>query len=452
MKLKTKTILILGAGQSTSALIAYLLNHAEEQDWFIIVADRDESLVKQRLNGHPRSQGVRLDVNDAATRTALIAKSAVVINMLTRPFQQMIAVDCLSNGAHMLSASYEDPKVRALDTEAHRRNLAIINELGLDPGIDHMSGMSLINRVHTNGGIITSFKSYGSGLPAQELDTNPLRYVITWNPRNVLMAGEDGAVYKENGKVKMLPFHQLFQRTWSVDIEGLGSFEAYPNRDSLSYEAALGLAKVKTIIRGTLRFPGWSETWQQVVFLGLANESLHMARLNEMTYRDMTEMFVPADVGGTSLEQRVANHLGINPTGRIMSNLKWLGLFSRDVIGIDANTVADVMIHLIKNKLRMPAKGRDMVILRHELEVEYRDPKLRKELITSTMVDYGIANGETAIAKTVGLPVAITAKLLLTGKIPLRGCQIPTHPAIYEPVLRELEIQGIKFDEVVTAL
>lgn len=445
-----KHILVLGAGQSTSYLIGHLLAEAQEKDWFVTVCDRIAALANQRVQGHPRGQAIGLDINDTSARNALVGKADIVVNMLTRPFQHLIAVDCLNNNAHMLTASYEDIRIRSLEADAHRKNLLILNEMGLDPGIDHMMGMSMIDRIRDGGGVVTSFRSYGGGLPVPEVETNPLRYAITWNPRNVMMAGEDGAIYKEDGKIKVLPFHQVFQRTWNVDVDGVGTFEAYPNRDSLAYEHVLGLKQNHTMVRGTLRYPGWSETWQNVVHLGLANESLRIPNIRDMTYRELTEMFLPALENKLRLEQQMANYLGISPTGGIMQNLKWLGLFSKEKIGLEVDTVAEVMIHLMQQKLRLPEGTPDMVILVHEIEAVYPDENNRAEKITDTMIEYGVPRGETAISRTVGLPLAVTTDLILRGKIPLSGCHIPTHPAIYKPVLAELEKAGIHSKEVVS--
>jgi saccharopine dehydrogenase-like NADP-dependent oxidoreductase len=445
-----KRILVLGAGQSTSYLISYLLEHAEQHNWFVSVCDKDAGLANQRVAGHPRGQAIPFDVNDATTRSALISKVNLVINMLASPFQPLVALECLNSGTHMLSASYEHPLVRNIDADAHRKNILILNEMGLDPGVDHMVAVSMIQRIQKSGGVITSLISYGGGLPAPEVNTNPLRYAITWNPRNVLMSGEDGALFKEDGKVKLLPFHHVFRRTWTVEVEGIGFLEAYPNRDSLSYEAALGLREDHTIIRATLRYPGWSETWQHIVHLGLVNEALRIPNLKNLTYRELTEMCLPASEAKVKLEQQVANYLGISPTGKIMENLRWLGLFSKEKIGIDADTVADVMIHLIKEKLRMPPDVRDMVILVQEIEAFYPEENNRKEKVTSTMVEYGDTKNFTAIAKTVGLPIGIAAGLILSGKIPITGCHIPTHAAVYEPVLHELKEHGMKFKETVS--
>ncbi len=440
-----KNILVLGAGQSTAYLVSHLLKHADENDWFVTVCDRDGQLAASHVAGHPRGQAITFDVNDATSRTALIKKASIVVNMLTRPFQHLLALECLNCGVHMVTASYEDPSVHAMDADAHRRNILILNELGLDPGIDHMIAMSLIQSVRGNGGEVRSFRSYGGGLPAPDSKINPLRYMITWNPRNVLLAGEDGAIFKEDGKVKLLPFYQIFEHTWTVDIEGIGTFEAYPNRDSLSYESALGLGLEHTIIRGTLRYPGWSETWQQIVRLGLTNEVLRVPHLKDLTYRELTEMCIPHDLPGSKLEHQVASYLGISPTGTIMQNLKWLGLFSNEKIGIEAKTVSEAMIKLLKAKLRRPPDVRDMVVLYHELEAQYSGKDGRSERITSTFVEYGEPEGFTAIARSVGLPIAIAVRLILNGRIPLTGCHIPTHAAIYGPILEELETQGFRF-------
>lgn len=446
-----KHIVVLGAGKSTSYLVANMLQNAQANDWFVTVADLNVEGAKKLVAGHQRGQAVAFDANDAATRTALIAKAQLVVNMLTRPFQHLIALECLNNQSHMITASYEDPRVAKLDADAHRKGLLFLNEMGLDPGIDHMVAMSMIQRIRNNGGYVSSFRSYGGGLPSPETKTNPLRYAITWNPRNVLMAGEDGALYKEAGKIKMLPFHQVFQRTWTVEIEGIGTLEAYPNRDSLSYKNDLGLTKEQTIIRGTLRYPGWSETWQHLIHLGLTNEVMKVPDLHDMTYRDLTEMCLPHSEDNRRLEHQVANYLGISPTGTIMENLKWLGIFSKEKVGIKAETVAEAMIHLLNRKLVMPPDGKDMVILQHEIDCVYPGTDDRKEKIISTMIEYGTEHG-TAIAKTVGLPIALAAKLILTGEIPLTGCHIPTHPAVYEPVLADMAQYGITFSEKVAPL
>jgi saccharopine dehydrogenase-like NADP-dependent oxidoreductase len=447
-----KQILVLGAGKSAPYMISYLLNHAEKHDWFVTVGDKDINLAQKAIGRHPRGDAISFDINDAEMRLTQIQRSDVVINFLPPIFQYLIALGCITHGKHMITASYQDERMRDLDPDARRKGILILNEMGLDPGIDHMSAMSLIDSIKNDGGRVNSFKSYGSGLPAPECSTNPLRYVITWNPRNVVMAGEYGAQYMYKDKIKILPAHEVFQRTWTVNLEGVGTMEAYPNRDSLKYMSLFGIEDVHTMIRGTLRYPGWSETWLQIVRLGLPNEVLHIPNLQKWTYRQLIEMFLPLHEVGADLEQRVANFLGINPTGKIMENLRWLGLFNDEPILCEGDTAADVLVDMLIRKLPLSEDARDMVAIVHEIETEYPEQNIKYARITSTFVEYGEPGGYTAISKTVGLPSAIATRLLLSDQIPLNGCHIPTHPAIYTRVLEELKDLGFVFKEKKTPL
>ncbi|KAA3611777.1 MAG: saccharopine dehydrogenase [Planctomycetota bacterium] len=447
-----KNILILGAGQSSSYLIAYLLQHAKAMDAFVTVGDLDLDLAKQRIADHPRGSAVLFDVNDAHLRSSQIQNSALVINMLPPVFQDLVAWDCVNHQKHMLSVSYRDQAVRDLDRDAQREGILLLCELGLDPGIDHMSAMKLIRQLRDSGGRIQSFCSYGSGIPAPEQEHNPMRYIITWNPRNVAMSGESGAQYMEEGRIKIVPFHQVFLHTWPVQVQGVGTLEAYPNRDSMAYLEAFGLEDVHTMIRGTLRYPGWSETWAQIVRLGLPNETLRIPNLAERSCREVVEMFLPLNITGAEIEQRVARYLHISPTGNIVEKMRWLGLFSDEKSGCPGDTSAALLIHLLNQKLPLGPEDRDMVVLVHELEVEYPGQNRRREKVTSTLVDRGEPGGFTAMAKTVGLPTAIAARLLLQGDLPLTGSHIPTHPSIYEPVLREIAKEGLSFTEEVIPL
>jgi saccharopine dehydrogenase (NADP+, L-glutamate forming) len=440
-------ILVLGAGQSTPYLISYFLKNAEENNWFVTVGDIDLELARKRVGDHPRGNAIKFDVNDETLRQTHIQKSDVVINMLAPTFQFLVALDCIHYSKHMITASYQNQRIPSLDLDANRKGILILNEMGLDPGIDHMSAMSLIDKVRKQGGVIHSFQSYGGGLPAPEAATNPMKYCITWNPRNVVQSGEDGAQYIEKGKIRILPHHQVFQRTWTVEIDGIGALEAYPNRDSLIYRSIFGLKKVHTMIRGTLRYPGWSETWQQIVRLGLPNETLTIPFLKNKTYRELTEMFLPLNLSGINLEQRLANFLNISPTGKIMENLKWLGLLSDEKINSKSQTASEVMINLLKKKLPLTNEQRDIVILHHKIEAHFPKKNNKKKKIFSTFIDYGEPNGFTAISKSVGLPAAIATKLLLTNQLPITGCHIPTHPTVYTAVLKELTKMGLKFKE-----
>lgn len=448
-----KQILVLGAGQSSPYLISYLLEHAQQYDWFVTVGDLDLGLAKKRVANHSRGNAIFFDIHDGDMLSTLVKRSDLVVQMLPPAFQHQIAWECVHHGTHLITVSYRDQELRDLESDAIRHGVLILTEMGLDPGIDHMSAMEIINRVHDQGGRVTSFCSYGSGIPAPDSLVNPLRYIITWNPRNVVMSAEKGAQFLENGKIKIMPWHHVFQRTWPVDVEGIGTLEAYPNRDSMSYQKLFGLKHCHTMIRGTLRWPGWSETWSQIIKLGLPNESLRIPNLKDRTYREVIEMFLPHASSEASLESRAANWLNISPTGQIMQNLKWLGLFSEEKTDCDGETAAEMMAHLLKKKLPLTADIRDMVVILHKIKVEYPDENNHAAEITSTFVEMGEKNnGFTAMAKTVGLPAAIAVKLILTGDLPMTGSYIPTHPAIYTPVMKELREAGFVFKEQVVSL
>jgi len=445
-----KHILVLGAGRSAAYLIHHLLEQAEAEDWFVTVGDLDVEAAQRAVGDNPRGSAIRFDVNDAVLRSAQIRNSDLVINLLLPTFLDLVAWDCVNHGRHMLSVSYRTPAVRDLDNDANRKGVLLLCELGLDPGLDHMSAMRLIQKVQGDGGTIRSFRSYGSGIPAPEQEQNPLRYVITWNPRNVVMAGENGAQYMEHGRIKIVPYHHVFHHTWKVDVTGVGELEAFPNRDSLSYMESFGLKNVETMVRGTLRYPGWAETWAQIVALGLPNETLRITDLKERTYREVVEMFLPLNVTGPGIEQRIGRFLNISPTGRIMDNLRWLGLFSEERIEGEGDTAAAMMSHLLMRKLPLEPGHRDLVILLHELEVEYAGG--RRERIASTLAVRGEPNGFTAMSRTVGTPAAAAARLILNGEIVLTGSHIPTHASIYGPILRETEAAGLGFKEESTVL
>ncbi len=442
-----RQVLVLGAGQGASYLVAKLLEEAEDEDYFVTVGDLDPGLAGQRVGQHPRGSAIHFDVNDTGLRSTQIEHADVVVNMLPAAYQSLVAWDCVSHGRHMLSVSYRDQSVRDLHLDAQRRGILLLSEMGLDPGIDHMSSMSLIQRIRDDGGRIVGFRSYGSGIPAPEGPHNPLKYVITWDPRNVVMSASDGAQYMENGNIKMVPFHQAFHHTWPVEVDGIGLLEAYANRDSISYMQSFGLEHVHTMIRGTLRYPGWSETWSQIVQLGLPCETLRIPNLADRTYAEVMQMFLPLNVAGAPLEQRIARFLHISPTGRIMENLRWLGLLSDERIGCKGDTAAAMLIHVLKSRLPLQANQRDMVVLIHELDVEYTEQDRPDEKIRSTLIAMGDPGGFTAMSKTVGLPVAIAVRMLLRGELSLTGSCIPTHPSIYAPILRELEQEDLRFTE-----
>lgn len=459
-----KTLLILGAGQSSPLLIRYLLERAEAEGWRVVVADRDPGLASERIAGHPYGQAIELDVTRAATPGEAadgddpFATADAVVSLLPPQLQPVLARRCLADRIPLITASYTDPRVAALDSEAKQRGVLILNEMGLDPGIDHMASRELLDRLRGEGGTVEAFESYGSGVPAPESRSNPLGYAITWNPRNVVMAANSGAQYLHRGQIRIVPWQRVFADRWTVEVDGVGTMEAYPNRDSLAYRETFGLESAHTLIRGTLRYPGFCETWHQVVRLGLPNERLQVPGLADRGFGELVEMFLPDDDsekggdGAEDIDTRLARFLGLDYDAPTMERLRWLGLFSEEPIGGHAATPAEALINLLAERLTLPPGGRDMVVLLHEVTVRYptendADGEPRRERITATLVEHGEADGITAMSRTVGLPAAVAATLVMRGELDLTGCVIPTDPRIYRPVLAALEKEGVRFQE-----
>ena len=453
-----KKIAILGAGQSSPFLIGHLLGLAAERGWLVTVGDRDPDLAAARVAGHPRGEAVAFDAAADGRLEALVTDADLVVNLMPPDLQLPIARECVHQYTHMVSVSYATPEIRELGEEAARRGVLLLMEIGLDPGIDHMATMALVDRLHRQGGIVESFVSYGSGVPAPDSVDNPLAYAITWSPRSVVLAGHDGAHFLRDGQLRAVPKHRVFDCTWPVEVPGVGLMTAYPNRDSLTYRQLFGLAQARTLIRGTLRHPGFCRAWRQVVRLGLNTERITVPRLAERSFAELVEMFLPAGLAGETVEERTAGFLGLAPEDPALASLRWLGLFSTEPCGVDGATVTDALVRLLLDKLRLPPGGRDMVVLLHELEVRYPDEAgrdggaaARRQRVTATLVEYGEPDGITAMARTVGLPAALASRLVLDGEIDLSGCHIPTEPAVYEPILDELARNGVRFVETVGA-
>jgi len=441
-----RKILILGAGHSTPYAIRHLLEHAQELEAQVTVADRSPQAAEARVAGHERGRAVQFDVHDADQRRAEIAAADVVLHFLPPVFQPLVASECVELESHMISVSYRARELAELDAEAARRGILLLPEMGLDPGIDLMSARSMIEQIRSQGGRVESFRSYGGGLPAPEKEINPLRYCITWNPRNVVMAAEDGAQFLRGGRIRMVPWQRVFATTWDVEVPGLGTLEAYANRDSLTYVDALGLDGVEELVRGTLRYPGWCETWHQVVRLGLPNERISVPRLAERTFAELVAMFVPPEIEGPSLRHRLAEWLGLEAEAESLDRLEWLGLFSEETIACEGSEPAQALVALFNRRLALPDDARDLVVLHHEIEAGYPD---RRERLVSTFIDRGEPGGVTAMAKSVGLPAALAARRLLEDRLPLTGSRLPTEAVVYEPILEELARQGLVFQEKV---
>ena len=438
-----KRILIVGAGLSSSTLIKYLLERAEEYDWQVVVGDLDLELAKRKVAGFERGRAIVFDVFNEAQRTEEIGASDIVVSMLPARFHHMVAKVCLDLGKNMVTASYVSNEVKAMDEEAKAKGLLFLNEIGVDPGIDHMSAMRVIDEIKAAGGELTAFRSYTGGLVAPRYDNNPWSYKFTWNPRNVVVAGQGTAQIIVNGKYKYIPYHNLFRRTTRVNVGEYGEFEAYPNRDSLKYRSTYGLDNIQTMIRGTMRRPGFCRAWNVFVQLGMTDDTYTLENSENMTYRDFTNTFLRFEEDIT-VEDKLQKFLKISEDSDIMYKLRWLGIFDRKQIGLKNATPAQILQQILERKWKFEQHDRDMIVMQHIFD--YKQGESLRRIVSSLVVE-GQEQPHTAMSITVGVPVAIAVKMILTGKITATGVQIPIAKDIYEPVLLELEDYGIKFVE-----
>jgi len=343
----------------------------------------------------------------------------------------------------MVTASYVSNEIRALDKEAKEKGVLLLNEIGVDPGIDHMSAMKIINGIRDKGGKIINFESSTGGLVAPEYDNNPWNYKFTWNPRNVILAGQGVSQFLHNGRFKYIPYHKLFSRTEDVEILDYGKFEIYPNRDSLRYREVYGLKNIQTMFRGTIRRRGYSKAWDIFVQLGLTDDSYIMENSENLTYRLFINSFLHYDAEA-AVEEKVASLFGLGLHSEVMEKLRWTGIFSNELVGLKEATPAQILQKLLETKWKLEPEDKDMIIMHHIFDYELNGAQRH---LTSTMVVFGQDQVHTAMSITVGVPVAIATKLILTGKIKLKGVQVPILKDIYEPVLEELHEYGIQFIE-----
>jgi saccharopine dehydrogenase-like NADP-dependent oxidoreductase len=412
-----KRILVLGAGLVSRPLVEYLL---KQPDFQITVASRTVSKAEKLIEKHPRGKAIALNVEDTANLAKLINDCDLAISLVPYAYHPVIAKLCIEKKKQMITTSYISDPMRDLDSKAKAAGIIILNEIGLDPGIDHMSAMKIIHDVQNKDGKVTSFYSYCGGLPAPEANTNPFGYKFSWSPRGVLLAGRNSARYLKDGKEVSVPGPDLFTHYWILNVEGLGKFEAYPNRNSLPYIDTYQLKGISTMYRGTLRNLGWCETLKKVADLGLLDDK-ELANIKDLTYRK----WVPEPLLKTT-------------SSTIMKKFEWLGLLNDEPIGLAKGSNIDILVNRMQQKMSYQPGERDMIILKHVFIAEYPKEK-RREKIESTLIDFGIPNGDSAMSRTVSLPAAIGAKLILTGKIKALGVQIPVIPEIYKPVLAELE-------------
>ena len=420
-----KKIVLFGAGRSATCLIDYLIHGAVVHDWELVVADSNLELALSKTAGAPNTRAVLLFADQEKERKNLVGEADIVISLLPPSLHFQVAKDCLELGRNLLNASYVDDQIRKLGPEIKQKGLLFLCEMGLDPGIDHMSAMALVHRCRQEGSSITSFRSHTGGLVATASDDNPWHYKISWNPRNVVLAGSAGATYKEDNIIRRKNYNEIFQDCEEVRVDGLGRFAFYPNRDSLSYIPLYGQENARTFIRTTLRHPDFCRSWQAIVAAGLTNEKISV-RPAELTFRKWSQPLLPF-VNGENRQR-----------------LEYLGLFEDEPVPETAETSADILQHLLESRLPMRPHDRDMIVMLHELDCCLGEKKFQ---IKSTLIVEGEDHLRTAMAKTVGLPLGIATKLILQGTLSLKGLHIPIVPEIYQPVLEELKSHGISFRE-----
>lgn len=439
-----KNILVIGAGLSASSLIRYLLENSEEQGWKVNIGDLSEELAKSKVNNHTNGKAFKFDVNDQEQREELIKNADIVVSMLPAFMHFEVAKDCVKFGVNMVTASYVSKEILTLSEQAENKDILLLNEIGVDPGIDHMSAMQVIDRIKDEGGCLKQFESNTGGLVAPKYDNNPWNYKFTWNPRNVVLAGQGSASqFLHNGRYKYIPYHKLFERTERIKILDLGEFEVYPNRDSLQYMKIYDLEKVDTMFRGTIRRVGYSKAWNIFVQLGLTDDTYKYKESMNHTYRQFINSFTKYETK-VPVENKVAEYLNIDPESYAMYLLRWTGVFEDEVIGLENASPAQILQHLLEKKWAMSDEDRDMIVMQHQFVYE-KDGKTKK--LTSSMVVYGEDQTHTAMSITVGTPVAIAVKMILNGKIKSKGVKIPIDKDIYTPILEELENYEVKFIE-----
>ena len=440
-----REILIVGAGKSTSALIAYLLEKASEEKLIIKIADKDLQAAQKSCGSHANCEVIQLDIFNSEQRETAVKNAAIVISMLPARFHIEIARDCLKFGKNLVTASYVSDEMQELDAEVKQKNLVFMNEIGVDPGIDHMSAMSVIDRIRDEGGKIILFESFTGGLVAPESDTNLWNYKFTWNPRNVVVAGQGGAAeFIQEGKYKYIPYHRLFRRTEFFEIENYGQFEGYANRNSLKYRSIYGLEDVLTLYRGTLRRVGFSRAWNMFVQLGMTDDSFTMKHSENMSYRDFINSFLPYSPSD-SVELKLRHNLKIDQDDIMWAKLLELDIFNAEKkIGIKDATPAQALQKILMDKWSLDPADKDMIVMYHKFGYELNG---EQKQIDATMVHIGDDQKSTAMAKTVGLPVAIATLKILNGEINTPGVQIPISKEVYQPILKELEEHDIIFKE-----
>lgn len=440
-----RNILIIGAGRSASSLIKYLLDKSDQENLHLTIGDLSQSLAQQKTNNHKNASAIALDIFDENQRKTEIQKADIVISMLPAHLHIEVAKDCISYRKHLVTASYISDAMQALDEDAKANNLIFMNEIGLDPGIDHMSAMKIIDEILAKGGKMILFESFCGGLVAPESDNNIWNYKFTWAPRNVVLAGQGGAAkFIQEGTYKYIPYNKLFRRTEFLEVEGFGKFEGYANRDSLKYRSIYGLEDVLTLYRGTIRRVGFSKAWNMFVQLGMTDDTYVIDNSETISYREFINLFLPYHPTD-SVEIKLRLSLGIEQDDIMWDKLLELDLFNpKKIVGLRNATPAQILEKILNDSWTLQPDDKDMIVMYNKLGYEIDGVKKQ---IDSKMVCIGEDQIYTAMAKTVGLPVAIATLQILNGKIKTPGVQLPISKEVYEPILKELASYGVVFNE-----
>lgn len=438
-------ILVIGSGKSTSYLFKYLLEQSETENLHITVGDLDIENAKKMIGNHKNATAITLDVFDKNSREDAVKKADIVISMLPARFHIEVAKDCVTYGKNMVTASYISDEMQALDQLVKDKGLVFMNEIGVDPGIDHMSAMQVIDRIRDKGGKMILFESFCGGLVAPESDNNLWNYKFTWNPRNVVVAGQGGAAkFLQENTYKYIPYHRLFRRTEFLEVEDFGRFEAYANRDSLKYQSVYGLDNIRTLYRGTMRRVGFSRAWQAFVLLGMTDDSYTIDDSENMSYRDFVNSFLPYSPTD-SVELKFRHALKIDQDDMVWDKFLELDIFNPNkMVELKKGTPAQILQKILMDSWTLAPEDKDMLVMYHKFGYELDG---KKHQIDSTMVCLGEDQTYTAMAKTVGLPVAIATLAILNKKITTPGVQLPINKEVYTPILNELENYGIIFKE-----
>ena len=439
-----KKVLILGAGMVSRPMVKYLF---DKTDYQITMASRTVSKAEKIIDGNPKGTAIELNVKDDELLEKLVSECDLAVSLLPYVYHPKVAELCIKHKKQMVTTSYVSDAMKTLDEKAKDAGILLLNECGLDPGIDHMSAMRVIHNVEKKGGKVISFKSSTGALPSHEANTNPFGYKFSWAPRGVLLASKNPSKWLQDGKEVSYPGEQLFENYYIQDVSGIGSFENYPNRNSVPYKDIYGLKDAQTVYRGTFRMTGWCETMREIVALGWLNDE-PIKDFSGETYEDMTRYLVDAG-SNDDIVKATAKYLGLETYSTVIKRLGWLGLFSDKVLPKDKDNPLDYMNVLTLEKMSLSEDERDMIVMHHEFVAKYPN---KKEYITSTLVDYGIPNDDSSVARTVSIPAAIATKMILEGKINITGVHIPVIPEIYNPILDELEEMNIKFSEKVETL